>query len=45
MQSVLGIGALAREHGASIACVDEEGMEAWLSSPKGGKINLQVTFA
>jgi hypothetical protein len=35
IQSVLGIGAFARERGASIACVTEAGMEAWLASPKG----------
>ncbi|KAI8463606.1 MAG: pyridoxal phosphate-dependent transferase [Monoraphidium minutum] len=33
-KSVLGIGALAREHGAQLTCVDEDGMEAWLASPQ-----------
>jgi hypothetical protein len=30
-KSVLGIGCYADEHGATFACVDEEGMEQWLS--------------
>lgn len=34
-QSVLGVGAFARERGAGLACVDEAGMEAWLRSPQG----------
>lgn len=29
-KSVLGVGAYARERGASVVCVDEEGMEQWL---------------
>lgn len=33
-KSVLGVGALAREHGATIACVDEQGMESFLDSAK-----------
>ena len=37
-QSVLGIGAFAREHGADIACVDERGMQDWLDSPKGARL-------
>lgn len=32
-QSVLGIGAYARDRGARLACVDEAGMEEWLASP------------
>jgi hypothetical protein len=32
-QSVLGIGAYARERGVPLACVDEAGMEGWLTSP------------
>jgi hypothetical protein len=36
-QSVLGIGAYAKLHGSTLACVDEPGMEAWLASkpPEG----------
>jgi hypothetical protein len=31
-KSVLGIGGYARERGATLSCVDEDGMEQWLSS-------------
>ncbi|KIZ00907.1 hypothetical protein MNEG_7052 [Monoraphidium neglectum] len=31
-KSVLGIGAYAKLHGSTLACVDEPGMEAWLAS-------------
>lgn len=31
-KSVLGIGGYARERSVQLSCVDEEGMEAWLSS-------------
>lgn len=31
-KSVLGIGGYARERSVKLSCVDEEGMEAWLSS-------------
>jgi hypothetical protein len=35
-KSVLGIGGYARERGVTLSCVDEDGMEAWLSSSSSG---------
>lgn len=43
-KSVLGIGTFAREHGAAISCVDEQGMEEWLESGAAASAKERLVY-